>query len=393
MSNKVYPDLSIVILGHVDHGKTTLAKAFTGRWIAKHSEELKRGLTIKLGYANFSIYKCQEHGYTTKDRCPICGKETDFIRKISLLDVPGHEALLSVMLSGAAIVDAGILVIAANEPVPQPQTLEHLLIFKLLGDKPLLVVQNKIDLLKKEEAIENYKKIQDLLKSVGIKKNIPIIPISAINEINIEYILEWLATIPSPKRNIEEKPIFLASRSFDVNKPGSEIEDLKGGVLGGSVMQGKFKVGDEIEIKPGLFINNKWVTIKTKIKNLMQGDERVEEIIPGGTSSIETYLDPFLTKDDTLSGQIVGLVGDLPDPVDRLTIEYEQIKKDRNLKEGEEILVTVYNIVSRGIILKKSGNEILVKLSKPLIAKTGNKSVILAKTGSRWSLFGVGEVK
>jgi len=393
MSEKVYPDLSIVILGHVDHGKTTLAKALTGKWLSKHSEELKRGLTIKLGYANFNIYKCEEHGYTTKEMCPICGRRTEFVRKISLVDAPGHEALLSVMLSGAAIVDAGILVIAANEDVPQPQTLEHLLAFKYLGEKPLLIVQNKVDLVSKEKAIENYEKILNFLKSLGIKEKVPIIPISAINDINIEYVLEWLANIPTPKRDLKSDPIFLVSRSFDVNKPGSSIKDLKGGVLGGSVLKGKFKIGDKIEIKPGLFINNKWVSIKTKIKNLMQGDTFVEEIIPGGTSSIETYLDPFLTKDDTLAGQLVSIEGILPDPTDKLTIEYINIRGNKELKEGEEILVTVYNISSIATIIKKRGNEITVKLQKPVIAREGDKVVILAKSGSRWSLYGIGNIK
>jgi len=101
----IYPDLSIVILGHVDHGKTTLAKALTGQWLSKHSEELKKGITIKLGYADFTIYKCFEHGLTTKDKCPICKKETEPLRKISIVDAPGHEALITVMLSGAALVD------------------------------------------------------------------------------------------------------------------------------------------------------------------------------------------------------------------------------------------------------------------------------------------------
>jgi len=393
MNEKVYPDLSIVILGHVDHGKTTLAKALTGKWLSKHSEELKRGLTIKLGYANFNIYKCEEHGYTTKETCPVCGRKTEFVRKISLVDAPGHEALLSVMLSGAAIVDAGILVIAANEDVPQPQTLEHLLVFKYLGEKPLLIVQNKVDLVSREKAIENYEKILNFLKSLGIKEKVPIIPISAINEINIEYVLEWLASIPTPKRDLESEPIFLVSRSFDVNKPGSSIKDLKGGVLGGSVLKGKFKIGDKIEIKPGLFINNKWISIKTKIKNLMQGDVFVEEIIPGGTSSIETYLDPFLTKDDTLAGQLVSIEGILPDPTDKLTIEYKNIRDNRELKEGEDILITVYNISSIATIIKKRGNEITVKLQKPLIAREGDRTVILARSGSRWSLYGIGNIK
>ncbi|MEM4511235.1 MAG: translation initiation factor IF-2 subunit gamma [Nanopusillaceae archaeon] len=393
MSN-IYPDLSIVILGHVDHGKTTLAKTLTGKWLAKHSEELKRGLTIKLGYSNFSIYKCPTHGYFTKNKCPICGGENVFIKKISLLDAPGHEALLSVMLSGAAIVDAGILVIAANEPVPQPQTLEHLLTFKFLGNKPLLVVQNKIDLVSKEEAIKNYNKILEFLNSLGFKKNIEIIPISAINDINIEYVLEWLVNLKTPQRDLESDPLFLVTRSFDVNKPGTPIKELRGGVLGGSLIKGKIKLNDEIEIKPGLYLNSKWKTIKTKVKNLVQGDCNVEEIRPGGTSSIETYLDPFLTKDDTLAGQIVGYPDKLPNMMEKVSLLYEKIRNtQKELKVDEEILIVSYNISSLGKIIEKKENEITVILKKPILANPENKIVILAKLNNRWSLYGVGYVK
>jgi translation initiation factor 2 subunit gamma (aeIF-2g) len=265
MDDIIYPDLSIIILGHVDHGKTTLAKSLTGEWLSKHSEEIKRGLTIKLGYADFTIYKCEEHGYFTEKICPICNKENKPIRKISIVDAPGHESLLMVMLTGAAIVDAAILVIAANEPVPQPQTLEHLVAFKYLGNKPLIIVQNKIDLVTKEEAIKNYQEILNLLDKLNIDKNkVKIIPISAINNVNINYLLEELVNLPKPEKDENSDPIFLISRSFDVNKPGTDIEKLVGGVLGGSLLKGKLKLNDEIEIRPGLFINNKWIPIKNK---------------------------------------------------------------------------------------------------------------------------------
>ncbi|MGC9079374.1 MAG: translation initiation factor IF-2 subunit gamma, partial [Nanopusillaceae archaeon] len=313
MVENIYPDLSIIILGHVDHGKTTLAKALTGKWLSKHSDELKRGLTLKLGYSDFSIYKCKEHGYSTEKICPICGKENDFVRKISLVDAPGHESLLMVMLTGAAIVDAAILVIAANEPVPQPQTLEHLIAFKYLGDKPLIIVQNKIDLITKEEAIKNYKEILKLLEKLGFDTNkVKIIPISAINNINIKYLLEVLAELKKVDRDVNSDPIFLISRSFDINKPGTDIEKLVGGVLGGSLLKGKLKINDTIEIRPGIFVNNQWIPIKTKIVSLKQGEHDVNEILPGGTAGIGTLLDPFVTKEDTLAGQMAGLEGRLP---------------------------------------------------------------------------------
>ncbi|MFN4133834.1 MAG: GTP-binding protein, partial [Candidatus Hadarchaeales archaeon] len=111
------------MIGHIDHGKTTLTEALTGVWTDTHSEEIKRGITIKLGYADASFYRCPEcERYSSKEKCPYCGAETEFLRRVSFVDAPGHEMLMATMLSGAAIMDGALLVVAANEPCPQPQT-------------------------------------------------------------------------------------------------------------------------------------------------------------------------------------------------------------------------------------------------------------------------------
>jgi translation initiation factor 2 subunit 3 len=108
------PEVNIGTIGHVDHGKTTLVQSLTGVWASRHSEELKRGITIKLGYADLPIYKCPTcptpKNYSTKPICPVCGEQGVFARAISFVDAPGHEALMATMLSGAAIMDGAILV-------------------------------------------------------------------------------------------------------------------------------------------------------------------------------------------------------------------------------------------------------------------------------------------
>jgi len=137
------PEANIGTIGHVDHGKTTLVKALTGVWASRHSEELKRGITIKLGYADLPIYKCPKcetpKQYSTKPSCPYCNSEAEFIRAVSFVDAPGHEALMATMLSGAAIMDGAILVIAADEPCPQPQTREHLAAAEVVGVKNIII--------------------------------------------------------------------------------------------------------------------------------------------------------------------------------------------------------------------------------------------------------------
>ncbi|HYA54160.1 MAG TPA: GTP-binding protein, partial [Thermoplasmata archaeon] len=124
------PEVNIGLVGHVDHGKTTLTQALTGEWTDRHSEELKRGISIKLGYADAAFYKCpncpEPSGYSVEPKCPSCGGEAKFLRAVSFVDAPGHETLMATMLSGAAIMDGALLLVAANEHCPQPQTREHL---------------------------------------------------------------------------------------------------------------------------------------------------------------------------------------------------------------------------------------------------------------------------
>ena len=243
------PVLNVGIVGHIDHGKTTLLYHLTGVWADKHSEELKRGITIKLGYADSIIKKCEACGkYTTKSKCE-CGGNLKEVTYVSFVDAPGHEMLMATMLGGASILDAAILVIAANEKFPQPQTKEHLLALEARGINQIIVVQNKLDLISKEEALNQYNEIKEFVSNT-IAKDAVIIPVCAQQEINMGALLEAITKLKVPERDISSKPLFLIVRSFDVNRPGTAPEQLSGGVLGGSLKCGKLKVGDEIEIKP-----------------------------------------------------------------------------------------------------------------------------------------------
>ena len=245
------PMLNIGTVGHIDHGKTTLLYKLTGKFADTHSEELKRGITIKLGYAE-AVYENPK----TKEK-----------KYMSFVDAPGHEMLMATMLSGAAMIDAALLVIAANEGI-KPQTKEHLIALQAKNIKNIIIIQNKIDLVTKEQALENYKNIKEFVKGT-IAENSIIIPVSAQQNINIEKIKEKLMEMPIPKRNLEAKPLFLIARSFDINRPGTSIEKIHGGVIAGVLKEGTLKLGDEIEIKPGSYekIANQFVykTIKTKI--------------------------------------------------------------------------------------------------------------------------------
>ncbi len=401
---KKQPEVNIGLVGHIDHGKTTLTEALTGKWTDTHSEELRRGITIKLGYADTNFYKCPRCGepeaYTTKETCEHCGSKTEFLRRVSFVDAPGHETLMATMLSGAAIMDGALLIIAANEHCPQPQTKEHLIALKITGIKNVVVVQNKIDLVNKEKALRNYEEIKKFLENTQIE-DAPIIPVSAQHKVNIDALIQAIEEfIPTPKRDLDANPKFYVARSFDVNKPGMPPEELVGGVLGGSLIKGKLKVGQEIEIRPGIYDERKgWQSLFTETASLYAGDVKLEEVHAGGSIAIGTYLDPNLTKADALVGNVVGLPDKLPDVLMQATIEYNLLErvvgldkeiKVEPLKVNEPLMITCGTRTTLSIVknVKKEYVEVVFRL--PICAEEGDRVTISRQVKGRWRLIGYG---
>ncbi len=388
-------ELNVGVVGHIDHGKTTLLSQLTGKFTDTHSEELKRGITIKLGYADTIIFQDGKN-FNNKGK----GKP---VRYISFIDAPGHEMLMATMLSGAAIIDAAILVIAANEGI-KPQTQEHFMALQAKKITNIIIVQNKIDLVTKEQALKNYKDIKDFVKGT-LAENAPIIPISAQQGVNIEKIFEELCKLEIPKRESKTEPIFLIARSFDINKPGTLIENLKGGVLGGILKKGTLTVGEEIELKPGLSIKKanqqSYQTLTTKILSLHKGKNQVNEVGPGSSISIETNLDSFLTKADSLIGCVVGLKDKLPDITYQIKLKIKlfdkvlgifEHKKVEPIKTKEMLMLNVNTTTTVGSVEKISDNEIELSLNIPVIALKGDNAGIARNINGHWRLIGFGEV-
>jgi|TARA_Y100000034_G_scaffold38034_1_gene46741 translation initiation factor 2 subunit 3 len=401
MVEKQIPELNVGIVGHIDHGKTSLLSKLTGKFTDTHSEELKRGITIKLGYADMVIHKCGNE-YSNKE---IKGKKCEIIRYISFIDAPGHEMLMATMLSGAAIIDTAILVIAANEGI-KPQTQEHFMALQAKKIKNIIIVQNKVDLVSKEKALENYKEIKEFVKGT-LAENSPIIPVSTLQEINIEKIIEELSKIEISKKEENTEPIFLVARSFDINKPGTKISELRGGVLGGILKKGKLKVGDEIEIKPGLSTKKAhkeiYQTLKTKIISLHKGNKSIKEVTHGASISIETSLDPFLTKTDSLTGCLVSTKDNLPEITYNIklksnlfgevsgTSEHQKIEP---IKTKEMLMLSVNTTITVGRVeqVDKKGEEIELSLNIPIVALKGDNVGIARNINTHWRLIGWGEI-
>jgi translation initiation factor 2 subunit 3 len=399
------PCVNIGTSGHVDHGKTTLVEAITGVWTSAHSEELRRGITIKIGYADAAFYKCPHCAtptcYTTQPKCPNCGENSELLRVVSFVDSPGHESLMANMLSGAALMDGAILVVAANEKVPQPQTREHLLALSVLGIQQIVLVQNKADLTGYHEALDNYKQIKDFVKG-SIAEKAPVIPLSAQHKLNIDALIEAIEkTIKTPARKKNTEPIMHVLRSFDINKPGSPIKQVKGGIIGGALVQGQFNIADEIEIRPGLLDEKKgrYQPITSQISTLGTGAGLVESVRPGGLVAIGTRLDPTFTKSDSLIGSVVGKPGTLPKDIEDITMEIvlfdtavgtAEMVKVEPVKAKEPIRVNMGTAAAIGNVTNVRDSKIEVKLKKPVCLMPKSRVAISRRIAERWRLIGSG---
>ena len=399
------PNVNIGTAGHVDHGKTTLVEAITGVWTSGHSEELRRGITIKVGYADAAFYKCPQCqsplGYSTTPSCSNCGGKSELQRVVSFVDSPGHESLMANMLSGGALMDGAILVVAANEKVPQPQTREHLLALQVLGITQIVIVQNKVDLAEPEKAIENYSQINEFVKG-SVASNAPIIPISAQHKLNIDALIEAIETsIKTPPRSTSKAAIMHVLRSFDINKPGLPLDKVNGGVIGGALIQGELTLGDEIEIRPGFMDEkkNKYEPIRSVVSTLGTGAGLVQKVRPGGLVAIGTKLDPTYVKSDSLIGSIVGKPETLPEDVEDISIDVklfdtavgtQEMVKVEPIKTKEFLRLNVGTAATLGTVTNSKDNKIEAKLKKPLCLIPQSRVAVSRRIADRWRLIGAG---
>lgn len=406
----VPPSINIGTAGHVDEGKSTLIKLLTNKFPDEHSEELKRGITIRLGYADCDIMKCptcpDPECWTIYDECPNCGENTQIERRVSFVDAPGHEILMNVMLSGAAIMDGVMLLISATNSVPQPQTREHLAALTALGVDKIVIVQNKIDLVSKEAAEKNYEEIKEFIKGT-IAENAPIIPISSLHGVNLDLLISALQYfLPDPERDLETPPAMMVARSFDINRPGTEPKKLKGGVFGGSILTGTLKVGDDVVILPGLKRKEgkkmKYIPVQTKVESINMGEfGSVKEATPGGLLGVQTTIDPSMARSDNLSGSILTSPSSLLPVVSEIDVEItlfdlvvgssEEIAV-KPIAKGESLLLTIGTATTVGKvnIVKKNSANIVINTQIAIIPDT--KIAISRSFDKRWRLIGYGVI-
>jgi translation initiation factor 2 subunit 3 len=369
---------------------------------------MKRGISIRLGYADATFRECPDlddpERYTVEETCPD-GSESEHLRTVSFVDAPGHETLMATMLSGAAIMDGAVLVIAANEPVPRAQTEEHLMALDIIGIENIVIAQNKIDLVDREQAVRNNEQIEEFVEGT-VAESAPIVPVSAQQDVNMDLLIGTIESeIPTPDRNPDTDARLQVARSFDINRPGTTWEDLTGGVLGGSLTQGRLESDDEIEIKPGREVEeggqSEYRPVETTVRSLQAGGEFVDEATPGGLLGVGTGLDPALTKGDALAGQVAGPPGSLPDTRNDFTMDIELLDRvvGENTDEiepistGEPLMLTVGTATTVGSVTSARDDECEVTLKRPVCAPEGSKIAINRRVGARWRLIGVGTLR
>jgi translation initiation factor 2 subunit 3 len=304
------------------------------------------------------------------------------------------------MMSCIKLMDGIILVVSAAEDISKkPQLIQHIMSIKMSGIKNVIVLLNKLDLVKKSVAIERYKKLCEELKKYDIEPK-AIIPVSMNHKIGVDSLLKSIMTHMGPNLHNEKKhqnPLFMISRSFDINKVNINYANIVGGVIGGSLIGGNLKVGDEIEILPGIIRNENGVLKHkphyTKIISLKSETTELESISSGGLIGIGTEIDPYYCKNDNMIGMIAGLKGTLPPVYYEITMIYNNINFDENdtmlFKKKKMVIIVGTNNIE-GEIIDFDDTHIKLKLHKPVCISDDSIIILCDKSSGSFQIISYG---
>jgi translation initiation factor 2 subunit 3 len=324
----------------------------------------------------------------------------------------GHDILMATMLNGAAIMDGALLLIASNESCPQPQTSEHLAAVEIMRLKHIIILQNKIDLIQESVAINQHESIQKFIQGT-IADGAPVVPISAQLKYNIDVVCEYIVNkIPIPVRDFVSPPNMIVIRSFDVNKPGAEVEEIKGGVAGGSILRGVLRVGQKIEVRPGITTKDesggiKCTPIFSRIISLFAEQNELQFAVPGGLIGVGTTIDPTLTRADRLVGQVLGEVGALPDVFVELEVNFfllrrllgvrtkgtEKQGKVSKLAKSEVLMLNIGSMSTGARVIAVKNDLAKLQLTTPVCTSKGEKVALSRRVEKHWRLIGWGQIQ
>jgi small GTP-binding protein len=391
------PIVRIGMLGSVSHGKSTFINKVTGVKTQRHSSEKTRNITIKQGYANMKLWSDGNMIYTNND-----DDELKLVNHISFIDCPGHQEYIDTMLNSVNMMDGVIVVVAADQPLSHnPQLIQHLAAVQLYNIKKIIVCMNKIDLVERHIVNERKEELDSMLVEYNI---IPytIIPTSFNKMIGIKYVLDSIMELFNPEdylKNINIKPLFRTSRSFDINKPGTDWTEVNGGVVGGTLFSGMLTVGDMIEIRPGQVskVKDKLVCepFITKIISLRTDTTELNQIIPGGLIAIGTDLDPFYCKKDAMSGNVVGRPGELPSVYNNINVMGNIITTfgvNWQPKKNDMVQLSIGTKMCDAKLIEYNKNVFKFDLTKPICIEENQTIIICKKVDKILKIVGKGEL-
>ena len=386
------PIINIGMIGHVANGKSSIVKEVTNISTQKYASEKQKNITIKLGYANAKIYKCPSceapecyqagHSSEYSKECDICNSPMTLVTHVSFVDCPGHIKFMSTMVSGKCVMDTSIMVEAiSNQQLPAPQTLEHMNALKM-GNIPIdIVCLNKCDLVNKETTLNNISTLKKAFENTILEKA-KLVPVSATFAINMDVLCELITQIPVPVRNLTDNIKMIIIRSFNINKPGSDISELKGGVVGGSINRGTVRVGDIVKLLPGFVKKSEkkkyryvYSPLKAQILSISSEENKLEYAIPGGLIGVQLDIDPALTTNDGLAGNILTTFTATDINVfEELALKYTLIDSNEELTVDEKIQININANNTDGTITKIIPEEqsIIIKLEYPVAASVND---------------------
>jgi translation initiation factor 2 subunit 3 len=398
------PLINIGMIGHVSDGKSTLTKSLTGIVTQRFSKEKESNITIRLGYANALIYKCSKCeppkcyysvGTNNKDPqmklCKHCGIQGELVNHVSFVDCPGHNSFMGTMLNGTSVMDYTITVESAvNKTFPAPQTIQHLHAIESNFIKNVALILNKIDLVSEATTITKLEEL-DEFKQNYLCKDAPVIPVSASFDINVDVLCEILAKLKAPQRELEpEKLRMNVIRSFNINLPGTNIEELKGGVVGGSIVKGKINIDDEIYIYPGIIYEDSYEPLKARVQSLFSEKTPLTSAICGGLIGIGLDIDPGLTGDDALVGNVIKKKNKLVDEYVTKNLSLKVKLYDSYQIDTDTFILNINTNNLVGVLKENTDDIITFELEKPIYIEKEDKITISVKNSEGLQVVGSG---
>jgi selenocysteine-specific elongation factor len=323
--------LTVGTAGHIDHGKTWLVRALTGKNTDRLPEERERGISIDLGYAPLEL----PDG-----------------RRLSLVDVPGHERFVRTMVAGATGIDLFLLVVDAAEGA-RPQTHEHLAVLRLLAVERGVVAVTKADAVD-EETLELA-----LLEAHELVPDAPAVAVSAKTGLGLDELREAIASVANtvtPRKEGSSTRLYV-DRAFTLKGIGT--------VATGTLWSGSIGEGDELSVEPG--------GREVRIRSVQVHDADVDRAGPGQRVAVSI---PGVGRGEIRRGDALVAPGAYPVSY-RLDVALEEIEP---VADGARVSLHHGTLRAPARVVRAGESYAQLRLSSPVVSARGDRVVLRAST-------------